>query len=186
MKVYTRAGDRGETSLFGGGRVSKDAVRVEAYGAVDELNAVLGVARGGLAHDDLDGKLASIQSALFDLGGELARTDEAGRDAKRRGPVVGDAEVAELESWIDELDTELEPLRNFILPGGAAAAAHLHHARTVCRRAERRLVTLARDEAVSPVLLRYLNRLSDLLFTLARAANRRAGIAEPVWIGRER
>ena len=187
MKVYTRGGDRGETSLFGGARVQKDALRVESYGEVDELNALLGVARSALDDEELDARLAVIQSALFDLGGELATPDVDGRIARGQSlPRVGEAEVSELEGWIDGLDAELEPLRNFILPGGAPAAAHLHHARTVCRRAERCVVALAREEQLAPVLVQYLNRLSDLLFTMARAVNHRAGRAEPTWIGRER
>lgn len=187
MKLYTRGGDAGETGLFGGRRVRKSALRVEAYGSVDELNAVLGIARTELAESDLDERLATIQSALFDLGGELATPDVAEREQKGQSlPRVGDAEVAELESWIDALEGEVEPLRSFILPGGAPGAARLHHARTVCRRAERRVVELADAEPVAEAILRYLNRLSDLLFVMARAVNRRQNVAEPRWIGRER
>ena len=182
MKVYTRGGDQGETSLFGGTRVSKDDVRVESYGAVDELNSILGVARAALRDAaDLDEKLSLLQSALFDVGGELSAPDP-----DQNVPRVSDAEVTELEQWIDKLDEELEPLRNFILPGGTPAAAALHHARTVCRRAERRVISLAVHEPVSDVVVRYLNRLSDLLFVLARVVNARAGVEEPQWVGRER
>jgi cob(I)alamin adenosyltransferase len=182
MKVYTRGGDQGETSLFGGTRVSKDDARVEAYGAVDELNSVLGVARTALEDAaDLDEKLAVLQSALFDVGGELSAPDP-----DQNVPRVSDPEVTELEQWIDKLDEELAPLRNFILPGGAPAAAALHHARTVCRRAERRVISLAAHESVSDVVVRYLNRLSDLLFVLARVVNARAGVEESQWVGRDR
>ena len=183
MKIYTRGGDTGETSLFGGERVKKSAPRVAAYGEVDELNSVVGVARAELGHDDLRAKLETIQSSLFDLGGELA-TPGAARE--RKGPRVADADVAELEAWIDALETELEPLRNFLLPGGSRAASFLHLARTVCRRAERAVISLAECEEIDALLVRYLNRLSDLLFVMARAVNRRAGMAEPQWVGRER
>jgi cob(I)alamin adenosyltransferase len=186
MKVYTRKGDQGETSLVGGARVRKDAGRVEAYGTVDELNAVMGVAGAELTDADMRGWVAVIQSSLFDLGSELATRDVEERKGRGAGRRVSEEDVAELESWIDTLDLELEPLRNFILPGGSRAAAALHLARTVCRRAERRVVTLAADEPVAPELVRYLNRLSDLLFTMARAANTRAKVAEPLWVGRDR
>ena len=187
VKVYTRGGDGGETSLFGGQRVRKDAGRVEAYGAVDELNAVVGEVGVLLGDADLLSMLKVIQESLFDLGGELATPDVDERADKGKAPPrVGEREVSELESWIDKLDDELEPLRSFVLPGGAPTAARLHIARTVCRRAERRLISLAAGESVAPVLIRYLNRLSDLFFTMARAVNHRAGVEEPVWSGRER
>jgi cob(I)alamin adenosyltransferase len=190
MKIYTRGGDTGETSLFGGERVRKSAPRVSAYGEVDELNSVVGVARAELAHGDLRAKLETIQSSLFDLGGELATPGapraKAGPPRPKAGARVGDADVAELEGWIDALEGELEPLRNFILPGGSRAAALLHLARTVCRRAERSVIALAECEEIEGLLIRYLNRLSDLLFVMARVENRRAGVAEPQWIGRER
>lgn len=163
----------------------KDDARLEAYGTVDELNSVLGVCAAALEDDDLRGWLASIQSALFDIGGELATPDIEERIAKGQpvGPRVDDESVAGLEGWIDRLDEELEPLQRFILPGGALASAHLHHARTVCRRAERRVISLGRDAAVAGPIVRYLNRLSDLLFAMARAVNARARITEPEWIG---
>jgi cob(I)alamin adenosyltransferase len=188
MKVYTRGGDAGETSLFGGQRVSKAAPRVEAYGEVDELNAVLGLARCELAGaTDLDAQLARIQSSLFDLGSELATPDAEKRERKGKpAPHVSDADADELERWIDALDLELEPLTSFVLPGGTRAAAWLHLARTVCRRAERRVISLAAGEPLRPTPVKYLNRLSDYLFTAARAANRRGGVPEPRWIGRER
>jgi cob(I)alamin adenosyltransferase len=187
-KIYTRTGDAGETGLFGGPRVPKDDARLEAYGTVDELNSVLGVCAAALEHDDLRGWLTTIQSALFDVGGELATPDIEQRIAKDQpvGPRVTDEDVAGLESWIDHLDGEIEPLQRFILPGGALASAHLHHARTVCRRAERRVITLGRTAEVAGPIVRYLNRLSDLLFAMARAVNARAGVEEPEWLGREK
>ena len=190
MKIYTRTGDEGDTGLFGGPRVPKDDARVEAYGAVDELNSVLGVVRaqleGAPEAGDLSARLQQLQSELFDLGGELATPDVDEREAQ--GQVVArirEDAVEALEAWIDDLEGELEPLEQFILPGGHPAAAALHLARTVCRRAERRTVSLASLEDVSPVVLHYLNRLSDLLFVLARVVNHRAGVEEPRWLGRE-
>ena len=185
MKIYTRTGDEGETGLFGGPRVRKDAMRVEAYGAVDELNAVLGTAVAALADADLRTMLLEVQSALFDLGGELATPGVRERAAAGQlAPQVPVEAIERLEGWIDALEEELEPLTQFILPGGAPAAASLHHARTVCRRAERRAVTLAASEEVSGAALRYLNRLSDFLFVAARAVNARAGVEEPRWTAR--
>jgi cob(I)alamin adenosyltransferase len=165
--------------------VAKDDARLEAYGTVDELNTVLGVAAATLQYDDLGGWIASIQSALFDIGGELATPDIEQRIARDQpvGPRVTDEDVAGLEGWIDLLDEELEPLTRFILPGGHLAAAHLHQARTVCRRAERRVITLGRSADVAGPIVRYLNRLSDLLFAMARAVNVRAGVSEPEWLG---
>ena len=180
MKVYTRGGDDGTTALFGGQRVSKTAIRVQAYGEVDELNALLGQVAAELEEKDLGPLLVEIQTALFDLGGELA-TPGPKRPATG---ALGDADVLGLEGWIDRLSEELPPLRNFILPGGTRAAALLHSARTVCRRAERATVLLAESEELCAVLIHYLNRLSDLLFVLARAVNRRAGVAETLWARR--
>ena len=185
MKIYTRTGDEGDTGLFGGPRVPKDDARVEAYGAVDELNAVLGVAAAGLdreASPDLAEMLHEIQSTLFDLGGELATPDARERAASGKlTPLLAEGSSERLEGWIDTLEQELEPLTQFILPGGAPVAAALHHARTVCRRAERRAVSLAALEEVAGELLVYLNRLSDFLFVAARAVNRREGVEEPRW-----
>ena len=185
MKIYTRTGDEGDTGLFGGPRVPKDALRVEAYGAVDELNAALGVAAAGVdreASPDLAGMLHEIQSTLFDLGGELATPDARERAASGKlTPLLAEGSSERLEGWIDALEQELEPLTQFILPGGAPAAAQLQLARTVCRRAERRAVTLAASEEVAGELLVYLNRLSDFLFVAARAVNRREGVEEPRW-----
>ena len=180
MKIYTRTGDDGTTGLLGPGRVPKDAPRVEAYGSVDELNAALGVARALDAGGGLAGELEAIQARLFSLGAELAAVEPAALTKLER---VGDVHVAELERLIDRLEADLPPLQRFVLPGGAPLAAQLHLARTVCRRAERRLVGLKRGEPVEPVLVRYLNRLADLLFVMARWSNRRAGVAEAEWRG---
>ena len=178
MKIYTRTGDAGETSLFDGTRVKKHDGRVDAYGEVDEANAWLGLARASMADAGLDADLVLLQRDLFALGAQLA--DPADRIANRvTKAALGDEDVARLERLIDRLETELPPLRRFILPGGTPAGAALHLARTVCRRAERRMVALA--PPIDPVLLRYVNRLSDLLFVLARAVNHRAGTTETEW-----
>lgn len=182
MKIYTKTGDAGETGLFGGTRVSKASGRVAAYGDVDELNSVIGLARLTPIDDERDALLASIQSELFELGAELAA--RAGKDTGV--PRVGDVEVERLERAIDRAEEELSPLETFILPGGSSTGAHLHLARTVCRRAERAVVALAQGEDVRPEVIRYLNRLSDLLFVLARLANLRAGVADVPWEGRKR
>jgi cob(I)alamin adenosyltransferase len=190
MKIYTKTGDGGETGLFGGERVSKASSRVEAYGEIDELNSVLGVVRtstlGALASgggpDDFDALLATIQSRLFDLGAELANAK--GKDLGI--PLVDDSDVEAMERAIDEAEKEVEPQKTFILPGGSRMAADLHVARCVCRRAERRLVALGQETEVRPVLVRYVNRLSDLLFTLARLANSRAGVVDVPWVGRRK
>lgn len=183
MKIYTKTGDRGETGLFGGARVSKASVRVNAYGDVDELNSVLGVV---VAHvDDIQRSelLRQIQSELFVLGAELAKNPD--KDVDLGMPLLAEADVERLERSIDELDQALAPLKTFILPGGSFAAAFLHMARTTCRRAERALVELAQGESVREELVRYLNRLSDLLFTLARAENARAGVSDVPWVKRQ-
>jgi cob(I)alamin adenosyltransferase len=178
VKIYTRTGDAGETSLFDGTRVMKHDDRVDAYGEVDETNAWVGLARASRLDTDLDAHLVQIQRDLFALGAQLA--DPADKIADRvTKATLGDTDVARLEAIIDRLDTELPPLRRFILAGGTPAGAALHVARTVCRRAERRMVAL--QPPVDPVLLRYVNRLSDLLFVLARAVNHRAGVPETEW-----
>lgn len=183
MKVYTRRGDAGETDLFGGERVSKDHLRVETYGDVDELNAALGAAAAASASEDVRALSFELQGRLFDLGAHLATPDPE-RRAKSQLPGPRQADVDELERRIDAFEAELTPLRRFVLPGGTAAAAGFHLARTVCRRAERRAVSLARAEAVDPLALRFLNRLSDLLFVLARLENHRAGRGDVEWTPR--
>ncbi len=176
--IYTKTGDRGDTSLFGGGRVGKEDVRVEAYGQVDELNAVLGVARAeGLGA--MDGLAETLQAQLFTLGSVLATP--AGSKAERVIPKVDPAWATDMEKAIDGFDAELPPLNTFILPHGTRAAAALHLARTVCRRAERRVVPLCRAGKVEAAVVVYLNRLSDLLFTMARVANHRAGTKDTPW-----
>jgi cob(I)alamin adenosyltransferase len=178
VTLYTRTGDAGDTSLFDGSRLSKADPRVDAYGEVDELNAWLGVARAAGLDADLDEALVTIQRDLFAFGARLA--DPARKIAARVTKAsLDDDDVARLERLIDRLETELPPLRRFILAGGAPAGAALHVARTVCRRAERRIVAL--DPPVEGLLVRYINRLSDLLFVIARAANRRAGASETEW-----
>jgi cob(I)alamin adenosyltransferase len=182
VKIYTRKGDKGETALFGGRPVSKDDIRVEAYGTVDELNSVIGLAVAQLPEVMADWRepLLSIQSDCFALGAILA-TPKIGATKPEHIPVLPDARVEQMEAWIDSLDEELEPLQAFVLPGGSELAATLHVARSVCRRAERRVVTLAGREELEPVIVQYLNRLSDFLFTLARGSNARLGVADVEW-----
>jgi cob(I)alamin adenosyltransferase len=176
MKVYTRKGDTGETSLLSGGRVRKDDPRVEAYGTVDELGSLLGMLRSEVLPGGVEGHLVEIQRALFSIGAALADPD----GKMEHDPGVWDA--SDLESWIDAMDEELEPLKAFILAGGSRAAAVSHVARTVCRRAERRVGALDDNVGGLPEgLLAYLNRLSDALFTLSRFVNARSGITETEW-----
>ncbi|WP_058303215.1 cob(I)yrinic acid a,c-diamide adenosyltransferase [Gorillibacterium timonense] len=173
MKLYTRTGDEGKTSVIGG-RVGKDDARVEAYGTIDELNAFVGQAIGsltGLIYEDLRSDLTRIQHELFDCGGDLAYLDPSGG----AGWKVAEDLSNQLETLIDKYDAEAPPIRRFILPGGSEAAASLHVCRTVCRRAERRVVTLAAEHEVNPAVMRYVNRLSDFFFAAARAANAREG-----------
>jgi len=183
MKIYTRTGDDGSTGLLGPGRVPKSAPRIEAYGSVDELNAVLGTVRVLDAERWIDADLAVIQASLFTLGASLAAVATTARESLDR---LGEGDVAQLEQWIDRLDATLPALTTFILPSGTALAAQLHLARTVCRRAERRVVALAEREPVDAGAVRYLNRLADLLFVMARACNQRAGVAETPWHARPR
>jgi cob(I)alamin adenosyltransferase len=185
MKIYTKRGDAGETDLFGAGRVSKDALRVEAYGEVDELNATVGLAVAAGSQPELLDLLTQVQSALFDIGAYLA-TPRASVREKNQMAQVSASDIEALEDAIDRFEAELSPLEAFILPGGTQAAAAFHVARTVCRRAERRVVALDRAEEVGGEALRYLNRLSDLLFVLARLENHRAGRPETEWVGRDR
>jgi cob(I)alamin adenosyltransferase len=182
MKIYTKTGDQGDTGLFGGGRVPKSSLRVEAYGEVDELNSVIGLIRTEPVDAALDALLARVQSTLFDLGAELATP--ASSKAQLNIPLVGEADVVELEHTIDGAEAELTPLKTFVLPGGSRAAAYFHLGRTVCRRAERRLVALHQQEPLRAECIRYLNRLSDTLFVLARLANHRAGVSDVPWVGR--
>ncbi len=181
MKIYTKTGDTGTTGLFGGPRVPKDDVRVEAYGDVDELNAVLGMARAVDVMPRIDEVLVPIQRDLFAIGALLATPDREKMAQHLEKARIDSTRIRELERAIDEAEAELEPLRAFILPGGSQKAAVLHLARTVCRRAERRVVRLQRDVDLPPIAIIYLNRLSDLLFTLARVANRRSGVMEEAW-----
>ena len=185
-KVYTRTGDRGDTGLVGGKRVAKDSLRVDAYGAIDELNSIVGLARvfneedraAGAAHEFLDEVLCQIQDELFALGSELATPPEFFTEGMYR---VADDEVKRLEKLMDRCQKDLEPLKSFVLPGGGPASAALHVARTVCRRAEREVVALMRQEDLGPWPLAYLNRLSDLLFVLSRWIGHKAGEQEFLW-----
>jgi cob(I)alamin adenosyltransferase len=190
-RVYTRTGDGGETALVGGRRVAKDAPRIEAYGTIDELNAIIGLARvfnaenvkSGAAKQGkdqrwLDEVFRRIQNELFDLGSELATPEDAVYPGMHR---VGEAEVTALEKLMDQCQKDLKPLKSFVLPGGGRVGGFLHQARTVCRRAERRVLALARSETVSPLPLRYVNRLSDLLFVLSRWVGQRLGETEYLW-----
>lgn len=179
MRIYTRTGDSGETGLFSGTRVSKDAARVEAYGTVDEANSFIGLLRAERLDADVDAVLERVQHDLFALGADLA-TPADGKRADAVPRITAD-NVASLERAIDEFDKELPQLRSFILPAGNRAVALAHTARSVVRRAERRTVTLARTENISQETIRYLNRLSDLLFVLARLIAHRAGANEQPW-----
>ena len=181
MRIYTRTGDKGDTGLFGGGRVGKDDARVEAYGEVDELNAVLGLARSIELMPRIDEVLVPIQRDLFSLGALLATPEHEKMRQHLEKARIDEERIVQLERAIDAGEAELEPLRAFILPGGTPKAAALHVARTVCRRAERRVVALRRDVEIPELVVVYLNRLSDLLFVLARVANRRAGAGEVTW-----
>jgi cob(I)alamin adenosyltransferase len=181
VKIYTKTGDSGMTGLLGAGRYAKDEPRIEAYGTVDELNATIGIARSEGPDPESDLMLARVQNDLFSVGSALADPNPEGHF---HGAVSPDL-AAQLEVWIDQLESELSPLTQFILPGGCRAGASIHLARTVCRRAERLVVGLGRraDEAVPTPLIIYLNRLSDFLFVLARIVNKRAGVADIPWSG---
>ena len=181
MKIYTRTGDEGETGLFGGGRVPKDDPRVAAYGDVDELSSTIGVARATEPVGFFDPLLESVQRDLFAIGGQLATPDPAKVAKALEKADLSEARVAEFERVMDAADHELPPLRAFVLPAGTPKAAALHLARTVCRRAERSVVRLARESDVPSLFVVYLNRLSDLLFTLARLANHQAGVGDATW-----
>lgn len=180
MKIYTKTGDKGDTSLFGGQRVPKDALRIEAYGTVDELNSVIGIVRADNSDQEIDGILEQVQNELFELGADLATPRSV---EKRQINRIEMKDVQVLEKILDGLQEHLKSLRSFILPGGSPVAARVHFARTVCRRAERAVVRLSRNEDIGEEVITYLNRLSDLLFVLARYANHKANIAEVKWRG---
>jgi cob(I)alamin adenosyltransferase len=181
MKIYTRTGDEGDTGLFGGGRVAKDHPRVAAYGDVDELNSAVGVARATQPVQLFDALLETVQRDLFSIGGQLATPDPEKVAKALEKAELSEERVAEFERLMDEADGELPPLKAFVLPAGTPKAAALHLARTVCRRAERSVVHLARQDPVPGLFVVYLNRLSDLLFTLARLANHRDGMGDVTW-----
>ncbi len=181
FKIYTRTGDKGDTGLFGGGRVAKDDIRVDAYGDVDELNAVIGMARAVELMPRIDEVLVPVQRDLFGIGAILATPNREKMAEQLVKARIDEERIEQLERAIDAGDAELDPLTAFIVPGGTPKAAALHVARTVCRRAERRVVTLRHDADVPELVVIYLNRLSDLLFTLARVANKRAGAGEVTW-----
>jgi cob(I)alamin adenosyltransferase len=177
MKIYTRTGDDGSTGLYGGGRVAKCDPRIEAFGSVDELNAQLGVARAIGLPDLVDSIIATLQNKMFDLGAELATLDAASHSTD----FLQDANVTEVEQWIDGFESTLDSLQTFILPGGTPAAAALHLARCICRRAERQMVALAAVSPVRPTALQYMNRVGDFLFVLARSANAELNQPDIAW-----
>src|SRR5687768_18071482 len=185
-RVYTRTGDKGETSLVGGKRVPKDSPRIDAYGTIDELNSVIGLARvfneenldGGEAHQFLDQVLCKIKDELFDLGSELATPPEFFQEGMYR---VSDKEIERIEKLIDKCQEDLEPLKSFVLPGGGRIGAYLHQCRTVCRRAERDILRLSRTEEIKPEVIKYVNRLSDLFFVLSRWIAKQTGEQEYLW-----
>jgi len=184
MKIYTKTGDKGETSLYGGTRVSKAAARVESYGTLDELNAFIGLAKAEISDEKVLNQLQKIQFDLFTVGSEAATpTDKLilANGKNRLDLMISEEEISELEHWMDDLDAELEPLQFFILPSGGKAAASVHVCRTVCRRAERAMVYLNETEEVRPELIKYLNRLSDYLFILARYISKISGEKEDYW-----
>jgi cob(I)alamin adenosyltransferase len=180
MKIYTRAGDDGTTGLFGGGRVSKADARIECYGAVDELNAALGLAAAATTDAATVRRLRAVQHELFVIGSQLAAPEAGARAATL--PELGESAVARLEAEIDAAEAGLAPLKNFILPGGNEPAARLHLARTICRRAERLLVASVAERPLAPQIVHYMNRLSDWLFVQARAANAAAGVEDIPWV----
>ena len=189
MKIYTKTGDKGETSLYGGTRVSKASARVESYGNIDELNSFIGVAKSQIANNEVLEQLKKIQFDLFTLGSESATpTDKLtlANGKSRLSLTISETEIEELENWMDAMETHLEPLQYFILPGGGNAATSLHVARTVCRRAERSLIFLNESEEVRPELIKYLNRLSDYLFVLARYVSKMQNEVEEYWNPNER
>lgn len=189
MKIYTKTGDKGETSLYGGTRVSKAAARVESYGTLDELNAFIGLAKAEISDEKVLNQLQKIQFDLFTVGSEAATpTDKLilANGKNRLDLMISEKEILELEYWMDDLDASLQPLQFFILPSGGKAAASVHVCRTVCRRAERAMVHLNETEEVRPELIKYLNRLSDYLFILARYISKISGEKEEYWNPSER
>jgi cob(I)alamin adenosyltransferase len=183
MKIYTKTGDKGETSLFTGDRVSKTSIRVHAYGTVDELNSWVGLLCATIKHKDITKLLTKIQNELFDLGADLATPSKKAKGKRQKEvPRISDNQIEQLEKWIDLYQEELPPLQHFVLPGGSLPASYLHLARCVCRRAERWVVQIMEKEEISLNTLIYLNRLSDLLFVLARVVNHRSKIKEPIWV----
>lgn len=189
MKIYTKTGDRGETSLFGGTRISKASARVESYGTIDELNAFIGVAKSEISYEEVLHQLKKIQFDLFTVGSEAATPADKlflANGQPRLPLTITEKEIEELENWMDKMDEQLEPLQFFILPGGGRSAVQLHVARTVCRRAERSLIFLNETEEIRPELIKYLNRLSDYLFVLARFISKLNGEKEEYWKPGER
>ncbi|CUS77941.1 cob(I)alamin adenosyltransferase [Candidatus Kryptonium thompsonii] len=180
MKIYTRTGDDGTTSIFAGGRVKKNDARVEAYGTIDEFNSILGIARAVSKNEFISGIIRDIQNLLFVLGSDLATPIDVKNERVKR---ISKDDIEMIEKLIDEIDKELSPLKNFILPGGTLLASLLHHARTVCRRAERRLVSLSEKERINEHVIPFVNRLSDLLFVLARYANKIENVDDIKWTG---
>ena len=189
MKIYTKTGDKGETALYGGTRVSKASARVESYGAIDELNSFIGVAKSQVEDEEVLNQLKKIQFDLFTVGSEAATPADKmflANGNPRLPLIISEKEIEELENWMDKMEESLEPLQFFILPGGGKAATSLHVARTVCRRAERALVFLNETEEVRPELIKYLNRLSDYLFVLARYVSKLQNEKEEYWNPSER
>ncbi len=179
MKIYTKTGDTGETGLYGGQRVGKDSLRIAAYGDIDELNAILGLTRCEHLAVKITEMIGKLQRQLFELGSDLATPINSTLKIRR----VDLQQVQQLEQWIDELEAELPALKNFILPGGSKGAACLHLARTVCRRAERKIVRLQREEDIGENVVIFVNRMSDLLFVMARYVNKAAGVEDEKWVG---
>lgn len=189
MKIYTKTGDKGQTSLYGGTRISKASARVESYGNIDELNSFIGVAKSYIENQEAINQLKKIQFDLFTVGSESATPADKLMlaNGKSRLPlIISEDEITELENWMDAMEGHLEPLQYFILPGGGKAATSLHVARTVCRRAERSLIFLSESEEIRPELIKYLNRLSDYLFVLARYISKLQNEQEEFWNPNER
>lgn len=189
MKIYTKTGDKGQTSLYGGTRVSKASARVESYGNIDELNSFIGFAKSEIQQEKVLNQLKKIQFDLFTVGSESATPVDKltlANGKSRLSLMISETEIEELENWMDEMETQLEPLQYFILPGGGKSATSLHICRTVCRRAERSLIFLNETEEVRPELIKYLNRLSDYLFVLARYISKISGEKEEYWNPNER